>query len=52
MLLAKSKLNTIEVLISKTLLDSNIILDEFVLINKVLKEFFDMKEEIKNSNDN
>ena len=52
MLLAKSKLNTIEVVISKTLLDSNIILDEFVLINKVLKELFDMKEEIKNSNDN
>ena len=52
MLLAKSKLNTIEVVISKTLLDSNIILDEFVLINKVLKEFFDMNEEIKNSNDN
>ena len=52
MLLAKSKLNIIEVVISKTLLDSNIILDEFVLINKVLKEFFDMNEEIKNSNDN
>ena len=52
MLLAKSRLNTIEVVISKTLLDSNIILDEFVLINKVLKEFFDMNEEIKNSNDN
>ena len=52
MWLAKSKLNTIEVVISKTLLDSNIILDEFVLINKVLKEFFDMNEEIKNSNDN
>ena len=49
-LLAKSKLNSIEVLISKTFLDSNIILDEFVLINKVLKKFYDMREEIKNSN--
>ena len=50
-LLAKSKLNSIEVLISKALIDSNISHDEFVLINNVLKEFYDMKEEIKNSND-
>ena len=49
-LLAKSKLNSIEVLISKALIDSNISHDEFVLINNVLKEFCDMKEEIKNSN--
>ena len=49
-LLAKSKLNNIEVLISKALIDSNISHDEFVLINNVLKEFYDMKEEIKNSN--
>ena len=47
---AKSKLNNIEVLISKVLIDSNISHDEFVLINNVLKEFHDMKEEIKNSN--
>ena len=47
---AKSKLNDIEVLISKVLIDSNISYDEFVLINNVLKEFHDMKEEIKNSN--
>ena len=47
--LAKSKLNSIEVLISKALFHSNISLDEFVLINNVLKEFYDMKEEIKNS---
>ena len=46
-LLAKSKLNSIEVLISKALIDSNISHDEFVLINNVLKEFYDMKEEIK-----
>ena len=50
-LLAKSKLNSIEVIISKALIDSNIIHDEFVLINNVLKECYDMKEEIKNSND-
>ena len=49
-LLAKSKLNSIEVLISKALIDSNISHDEFVLINNVLKEFYDTKEEIKNSN--
>ena len=49
-LLAKSKLNSIEVLISKTLIDSVISHDELVLINNVLKKFYDMKEEIKNSN--
>ena len=48
-LLSKSKLSIIEVLISKTLIDSNIS-HEFVLINNVLKEFYDIKEEIKNSN--
>ena len=46
-MLAKSKLNSIEVLISKGLIDSNINHDEFFLIN-VLKEYDDMKEEIKN----
>ena len=49
--LAKSKLNTVEVLISKSLIDSNISRDDFVLINNVPKEFDDIKEEIKNSND-
>ena len=48
-LLAKSKLNSTEVLISNVLIDSNISHDEFVLTNNVLKEFYDMKEEIKNS---
>ena len=48
-LLTKSKLNNIKVLISKALIDSNIGHDEFVLINNVLKEFYDMKKEIKNS---
>ena len=37
-LLAKSKLNSIEVLGSKTLIDSNISHSEFVLINNVLKK--------------
>ena len=50
-LLAKSKLNSIEVLISKTLIDSSISHDEVVLINNVVKEIYDMKEEIKNSKD-
>ena len=44
------KLNGIEVLISKALIDSNISHDEFFLINNVLKKFYDLKEEIKNSN--
>ena len=46
-MLAKSKLSSLEVLISKALIDSNISHDEFVLIN-VIKEYDDMKEEIKN----
>ena len=50
-MLAKSQLNRIEVWISKALINSNVSHDEFVLINNLLKEFYDMKEEIKNSND-
>ena len=46
-LLAKSKFNSTEVLISKVLLDSYIIHDEFVLVNDVSRECDDMKEEIK-----
>ena len=46
-LLAKSKLNSIEVFISKALTDSVISYDEFVLINNMLKEYNEMKEEIK-----
>ena len=34
----------------KPLVDSNISRDEFNLVNNVLKEFYDIKEEIKNSN--
>ena len=46
-LLAKSKLNSIEVLICNALIDSVISHDEPVLINNVLKEYDEMKEEIK-----
>ena len=46
-LLAKSKLNSTVVLIYKALIDWNISHDEFVLINNALKEYDDMKEEIK-----
>ena len=47
--LAKCKLNSIQVLISKALTDLNISHDEFVVIH-VLKEVYAMKEKIKNSN--
>ena len=50
-LLAKTKLNAIIILISKDLIDSNISHNEFVSVNNVLKEYDDMKEEIKNAND-
>ena len=46
-MLAKTKLTSIEVLISKTLIDSNITNDEFVSLNNVLKEYDDMKKDIK-----
>ena len=49
-LFEKSKLNSVEVLISKALIDSVISHDEFALINNFLKEYKEMKEEIKNSN--
>ena len=45
--LAKSKLNSIEVLISIALIDSVISHDEFVLIKNVQKEYDEMKEDIK-----
>ena len=47
MLLGKDKLNTIEVPISKALIDSYISHDEFVSVNNVLKEYNEMKKEIK-----
>ena len=39
----KDKLNSIEVLISKAVIDASICYDEFVLINNVVKEYDDMK---------
>ena len=47
-LLAKYKLNSIEVLISKALFDSNVSHEKFVPINNVLREYDEMKEEVKN----
>ena len=44
----KSKLISMEVLITKSSTDSNICHNEFVLINNMLKEYDNTKEEIKN----
>ena len=44
---AKSKLNIIEVSISKALIHSNISHDDFILISNMQKEYGDMKEKIK-----
>ena len=49
-LLTKTKLSSIEILISKSLIDSNISYDEFISINNVLKEYDDIKKEIRNLN--
>ena len=46
-LLGKSKLNTLEVLISKALIDSYINHGEFVSVNNVLREYYEMKNEIE-----
>ena len=48
-LLGKSKLDAIEVLISKSLIDSYISHDEFVSVNNILREYNEMKEGIKQS---
>ena len=40
----------VEVLISKALIGSNITDEKFVLINNVLKEYNEMKKEIKDLN--
>ena len=48
-LLEKAKLDTIKVLISKALINSNIIHDEFVTVNNVLREYNEVREEIKNA---
>ena len=46
-----SKINSIEVLISKSLIDSNISYSELIVINDVLKELYGMKKEIKTFSD-
>ena len=46
-LLAKSKLNSIEALISKALIDSYPSHDEFLSLNNVSIEYNEMKKEIK-----
>ena len=47
-LLEKSKLNTKEILLSKTLIDVNNSHDKLIAVNDVLKEYNDMKEAIEN----
>ena len=48
-MLGKDKLNTIEVLVSKVLINSYISHDEFVSLNNVLREYNEIKEDIKTS---
>ena len=47
-MLAKYKLNSIEFLILKALINSVISHDEFVLINNFIEKYNEMKREIKN----
>ena len=47
-LLGKDKLNTVEVLISKAVMESYISHDQFFSVNDVLREYNKMKKEIKN----
>ena len=49
-LLAKTKLNTLEILISKALINSNISHAELFSINNVPKKYDDLKKEIKITN--
>ena len=46
--LGKDKLNTIEVLISKAAINSCISHDKFFSVNNILREYNEMKKEIKN----
>ena len=48
MLLAKTKLNTFEVLVSKDLIDSYINHEKLVSVNNVLREDIEMKQETRN----
>ena len=47
-LLAKSKLNSIALLICQALINSFLSRTEFILIRNILKEYYEMKEEIQN----
>ena len=47
MKLGKDTLNNTEVLIFKALIDSYISHDEFLLVNNVLREYSEMKQEMK-----
>ena len=49
-LLEKTKLNNADRFLKQALINSNISHDEFVLINIVLKEYDNVKKEIKNPN--
>ena len=49
MLLGKDKLNIIEFLISKTLIDLYISHDQFVSVNNILREYNGIKEEMETS---
>lgn len=46
----KNKLNNVEVLISKDLINTYISQDEFISVNNMLKVYDKMKEVIKNPN--
>ena len=46
--LGKTSLDSIEVLISRTFIDSYINYEEFVAVNNALREYNEMKKEIKN----
>ena len=48
MLLGKAKLDAIEYLVSKSLIDSFISQEDFLSVNKLLREYNEMGEEIKN----
>ena len=51
-LLARIKLNTIEVFTSKALNNSELYDDKFLHVSNVLKEYNDIKEPIKHPNSN
>ena len=48
-LMGKDKLNTIEVLIFKSLIDSYISHDKFISMNIILREYNEIKNKMKNS---